>query len=217
MFQHGWQATRFVPGRPPLCQRLRPGGAYKVRLVLSIGAATAFIAAAIWLLPPTGTLAVGGINILPWILPSVMIFAVAEGILLRLRPWGYDWKAWFASSSDAMIRQVVNLVPLSLVGPAFACVWQHRLFTVPFGAPWNFALLLVGQEFCRYWLHWASHHVRWFWAIRLADCHPARLMPSPVAVPPEATVVFGPRAGPTFPARLTRACQTAHLSRAEPP
>ena len=134
------------------------------RLVLAIGAVAAFIAAAVWLLPSTGYLAVGGFNILPWILPTVMTVAVAEGIFLSLGHRGYDWKAWFASSSDAMVRQVVNLVPLSLAGPAFAFAWQHRLFTVPLGAPWSFALLLVGQEFCYYWLHWASHHVRWFWA-----------------------------------------------------
>ena len=134
------------------------------KLGLTVGAVAAFIAAAIWLLPSTGTLAVGGFNILPWILPTVMAIAVAEGVVLSLSPQRYDWRAWFASSSDALVRQVVNLVPLSLAGPAFAFAWEHRLFTVPLGAPWSFAFLLVGQEFCYYWLHRASHHVRWFWA-----------------------------------------------------
>jgi sterol desaturase/sphingolipid hydroxylase (fatty acid hydroxylase superfamily) len=56
------------------------------------------------------------------------------------------------------------MIPLSLVGPVFAFAWSHHLFTIPLGRWWSFALLLIGQEFCYYWLHRASHHVRWFWA-----------------------------------------------------
>jgi sterol desaturase/sphingolipid hydroxylase (fatty acid hydroxylase superfamily) len=127
-------------------------------------AAAAMIAVAIWLMPAHGVLLVDGVNILPWILPSVMTLALAEGIALRLAAKTYDWKAWFASSGDAMIRQLVGMIPLSLVGPVFAFVWTHRLFTIPLGRWWSFALLLIGQELCYYWLHRASHHVRWFWA-----------------------------------------------------
>jgi len=134
------------------------------KLILAISAASAVIAASIWLLPPHGGLMVGGVNILPWILPSVMTLALAEGIALSLRPKGYDWKAWFASSGDAMVRHFVNMIPLSLVGPVFALAWQHRIYTVHLGPWWSFALLLLGQEFCYYWLHRASHNVRWFWA-----------------------------------------------------
>jgi sterol desaturase/sphingolipid hydroxylase (fatty acid hydroxylase superfamily) len=134
------------------------------KLLLASFAASTVIAASIWLLPSSGRLAVGGINILPWLLPGVMTIALAEGIALSLRPQGYDWKAWFASSSIAMGRQLINLVPISLIGPVFAIAWTHRIHTVELGAWWSFALLLIGQEFCYYWLHRASHHVRWFWA-----------------------------------------------------
>src|SRR5580692_12541389 len=96
--------------------------------MLTVTAALAVIGIAIWLLPSHGGLMVGGVNILPWILPGVMTLALAEGIALSLRPKGYDWKAWFASSGDAMVRQFVNLIPLSLVGPAFALAWQHRIY-----------------------------------------------------------------------------------------
>jgi sterol desaturase/sphingolipid hydroxylase (fatty acid hydroxylase superfamily) len=132
--------------------------------IFAAAAAAAVIAAAIWLLPSRGSLTVGGVNILPWLLPGVMTVALAEGIALSLRPKGYDWKAWFVSSCDAMVRQLIALVPLSLVGPVFALAWQHRLFTVHLEAWWTFVLLLLGQEFCYYWLHRAGHHIRWFWA-----------------------------------------------------
>ena len=134
------------------------------KFALAVVTVAAFIATAVFLLPSRGHLAVAGINILPWILPGVMLLAVAEGVVLTLRPAGYDWRSWLASSADAMVRQVIDLVPLSLAGPAFALAWQHRIATVPLAAPWSFMLLLLGQEFCYYWLHWACHHVRWFWA-----------------------------------------------------
>jgi sterol desaturase/sphingolipid hydroxylase (fatty acid hydroxylase superfamily) len=136
-----------------------------LKAVLTITAASTVIAASIWLLPlPHGGLFIGSVNILPWILPGVMTLALAEGIALSLRPKGYDWKAWFTSSGDAMVRQLINLIPLSLVGPLFALAWQHRIYTVHLGVWWSFVLLLLGQEFCYYWLHRASHSVRWFWA-----------------------------------------------------
>jgi sterol desaturase/sphingolipid hydroxylase (fatty acid hydroxylase superfamily) len=136
-----------------------------LKAVLTITAASTVIAASIWLLPsPHGGLFIGHVNILPWILPGVMTLALAEGIALSLRPKGYDWKAWFTSSGDAMVRQLINLIPLSLVGPLFALAWQHRIYTVHLGVWWSFVLLLLGQEFCYYWLHRASHSVRWFWA-----------------------------------------------------
>ena len=124
-----------------------------VKLLLTSAAAAATIIAAILIMPSRDVLNVGGVNILPWILPSVMTLALAEGIALSLRPRGYDWRAWFASSGDALVRQLVNLIPLSLVGPAFALAWAHRLTTVPLGAWWSFvsACLMEGA-----------------WAIRLA-------------------------------------------------
>jgi sterol desaturase/sphingolipid hydroxylase (fatty acid hydroxylase superfamily) len=138
-------------------------------LILAVPAALAVIAASIWLSPVRGHLLVGGVNILPWILPSVLTMALVEGVVLSLRAGArdnndYDWKAWFASAGDAMVRQFVNLLPLSLVGPAFALAWQHRLATIPLNGVGSFVVLLVGQEFCYYWLHRASHRVRWFWA-----------------------------------------------------
>jgi sterol desaturase/sphingolipid hydroxylase (fatty acid hydroxylase superfamily) len=129
-----------------------------------VPAAAAMVAVAVWLMPSHGRLLVGGVNILPWILPGVMTLAFAEGVVLRVTARPHDWRNWFVSSGDAMIRQLVNLIPLSLVGPVFALAWTHRLSTIPLGRWWSFALLLIGQEFCYYWLHRTAHHVRWFWA-----------------------------------------------------
>ena len=134
------------------------------QLLLAGVAAAATIASSIWLLPSRGLLLVGNFNIQPWLLPGVMTLALAEGVALSLRGTDYDWKAWFASSCDAMVRQLIGFIPLSLVAPLFALAWQHRIYTVHLGPWWSFALLLLGQEFCYYWLHRASHRIRWFWA-----------------------------------------------------
>ena len=133
-------------------------------LIFAIPAACLTIAASIWLLPSAGSLDVGGVNILPWILPGVFAFSLAEAIALSLWRRDYDWSSWFASSMLAMGRQLVSLAPLSLVGPLFALAWQHRIATVQLGPWWSFALLILGQEFCYYWVHRSSHHIRWFWA-----------------------------------------------------
>ena len=132
------------------------------RWILAIPAAAVVIATT--MLPSSGQLLIGGVNILPWILPGVMAAALAEGVALSVGPRGYDWKAWFASSADAMIRQLVGFVPLSVAGVAYGFAWRHRIATVPLGAWWSFGVVLLGQEFCYYWRHRAGHHIRWFWA-----------------------------------------------------
>ncbi len=132
-------------------------------LIFAIPAACLTIAASIWLLPSAGSLEVGGVNILPWILPGVFTFALAEAIVLSLRSRRYDWKSWFVSSALA-IEATSSALPRSASPGLFALAWQHRIATVQIGPWWSFALLILGQELCYYWLHRASHHIRWFWA-----------------------------------------------------
>jgi sterol desaturase/sphingolipid hydroxylase (fatty acid hydroxylase superfamily) len=76
----------------------------------------------------------------------------------------YDWRAFGVSAADLVGRQLLLLVPLGLATPFLLAAWQHRAFTVPLDTWWGLALLVLGQEFCYYWLHRASHEVRWFWA-----------------------------------------------------
>jgi sterol desaturase/sphingolipid hydroxylase (fatty acid hydroxylase superfamily) len=46
----------------------------------------------------------------------------------------------------------------------FWWVWQYRLFDVPAGAWWAWALLIIGDDLCYYWYHRAHHEVRCLWA-----------------------------------------------------
>jgi sterol desaturase/sphingolipid hydroxylase (fatty acid hydroxylase superfamily) len=106
-------------------------------------------------------------TILAWALPTVIALATLEGLILTFvvrRP--YNWRSWAASATDALVREylVYAFFAVSLAGPLIELAWRHRLTTVPLNGLASFAVLFVGQEFCYYWFHRASHRVRWFWA-----------------------------------------------------
>ena len=62
-----------------------------------------------------------------------------------------------------MGREGLKVVPFSLCIPILGWLWQHRLYTMPLSKAWALAFLIVGQDFSYYWMHRASHRIRWFW------------------------------------------------------
>jgi sterol desaturase/sphingolipid hydroxylase (fatty acid hydroxylase superfamily) len=106
-------------------------------------------------------------TILLYALPAVIGLATIEaGILSLSRRRRYDWRAYFASLADALIREYVvyAYLPLSLFGWLIGWAWAHRVATMPLGTVGTIVLLFVGQDFCYYWFHRCSHRVRWLWA-----------------------------------------------------
>lgn len=100
-------------------------------------------------------------------LPTVIVLAALEALVLAL--WGkktYDWRAAAASLADALGREYVvyRFLPLSIAAPVIGLAWRHRLATLPLDGVGALVLLFLGQEFCYYWFHRASHRMRWFWA-----------------------------------------------------
>jgi sterol desaturase/sphingolipid hydroxylase (fatty acid hydroxylase superfamily) len=107
------------------------------------------------------------VTLLVWSLPAVLALALLEGLVLTFiarRP--YDWRSWAASVTDLLVREYVvyTVLSFSLAGSLVGLAWRHRVATVPLGGLASFAVLFVGQEFCYYWFHRASHRTRWFWA-----------------------------------------------------
>ena len=98
------------------------------------------------------------------VIPIVVATAALEGWVLMRRRGQYDWRAFGVSAADLVGRQLLLLVPISLATPFLVYAYSHRAFSAPLDTWWGLALLIVGQEFCYYWLHRASHEVRWFWA-----------------------------------------------------
>jgi sterol desaturase/sphingolipid hydroxylase (fatty acid hydroxylase superfamily) len=99
--------------------------------------------------------------IIPLLLP---LLAAVEAWLRVRRGQAYDWKAYWASLADALVRGLVNrvlqggLVALALYGVA-----QWRITTLPMDAWWQWLALFIGVEACYYVMHRADHRIRWFW------------------------------------------------------
>jgi sterol desaturase/sphingolipid hydroxylase (fatty acid hydroxylase superfamily) len=103
--------------------------------------------------------------ILRWSTLAVAVFATIEAVILWRVERHYDWRAYLASMTDLMVREYVVYAYLafSLAGPLIRWVWIHRLTTVPLGSWSALVMLFIGQDFCYYWFHRASHRIRLFW------------------------------------------------------
>ena len=103
----------------------------------------------------------------PWMLfvpGSLVLAATLEGLWLGRRAGVYDWRAYCASLGDLLIRTATGVLPLGLAAGALNWVWQHRVYTMPLNESWSWVVLILGQDFCYYWMHRADHRVRWLWA-----------------------------------------------------
>ena len=97
-------------------------------------------------------------------LPTVVFSSLVEALILSRRR-GYDWKSLGVSLLNLVARLAVQvLLPLSIVTPLFRLAWEHRWMTIELAGWQAILLLFIGQDFCYYWYHRASHRVRWFWA-----------------------------------------------------
>ncbi|MEA3082713.1 MAG: hypothetical protein QOC89_410 [Paraburkholderia sp.] len=87
----------------------------------------------------------------------------------------FDWYEVWISLADVAGRKLLALLPLSLAAPVFALAWDHRIFTVTLNSALMVFLLFIGQEFCYYWYHRASHRIRFFWATHAVHHSPNQL------------------------------------------
>ncbi len=59
---------------------------------------------------------------------------------------------------------MLTFLTFSIAAPVVGFAWNHRLFTMPLDTVTAVVVLVIGQDFCYYWFHRASHRIRWFWA-----------------------------------------------------
>jgi sterol desaturase/sphingolipid hydroxylase (fatty acid hydroxylase superfamily) len=114
---------------------------------------------------------------LPWLLVATLLVlgaALAEAVVLGRRG-RYDWRAFAATLGDLLGRRAVDAIGLSIAAPLLAWVHAHRLTTLALDSVGTLLLLFVGQEFCYYWHHRASHRVRWWWATHCVHHSPNQL------------------------------------------
>jgi sterol desaturase/sphingolipid hydroxylase (fatty acid hydroxylase superfamily) len=113
-----------------------------------------------------------------WSVPVVIGLAIIEALVLVFKAkQHYNWRASLASLADMLLREfaIRQLVGFSLLAPLFAWAWTNRLTTMPLDTASGIAILFLGQEFCYYWFHRASHRIRWFWATHAVHHSPNEL------------------------------------------
>ena len=96
-------------------------------------------------------------------LPVVLLASLIEALVLSRRE-AYDWKAMGVSVFNLLGRHLLAIVlPVSIAAPLTQWAAAHRLASIPLDSAWALGLLFLGQDFCYYWYHRASHRVRWLW------------------------------------------------------
>jgi sterol desaturase/sphingolipid hydroxylase (fatty acid hydroxylase superfamily) len=110
-----------------------------------------------------------------WLVPVVAVAAAtAEGVWLTRRR-SYDWRAYWASLGDALLRGLTRLLPIGVGYAWLQWCWQHRVQTLSLDGPLAWAALFVAVEFLYYWLHRADHRIRWLWATHAVHHSPEEL------------------------------------------
>lgn len=87
----------------------------------------------------------------------------------------FDWSEVWLSLADLAGRKLFALLPISLAAPIFHFAWEHRLFTLSIDNLTLAFFVFIGQEFCYYWYHRASHRMRFFWATHAVHHSPNQL------------------------------------------
>ncbi len=67
----------------------------------------------------------------------------------------------------AGMHQFADIVTGLAISYLYLWLFDWRLFDIEMTAM-TFILLMLGQDFCYYWFHRASHRVRWMWAAHVA-------------------------------------------------
>lgn len=100
-----------------------------------------------------------------WLLPMIGAAVMLEiAVYLLVQRRAYPWRELLTSAVTYLMRLPVHLLRLLVVAPVGYFVWSHRLTTIPLDTGWGLALLFLGEELAYYWMHRASHQVRWLWA-----------------------------------------------------
>lgn len=111
-----------------------------------------------------------------WLIPFILVSVAIEiGWYLILRKRAYPWHETLASIWIFVLRIPMKLARPLIVLPVAVLLWTHRIATIPLDTGWGIALLFLGEEFAYYWMHRASHKVRWLWASHVVHHTPEHM------------------------------------------
>ncbi|WP_118182695.1 sterol desaturase family protein [Paraburkholderia phosphatilytica] len=115
-------------------------------------------------------------TMMAWGTGFVVAAAMIEAWVLTRKPnANFDWNEVMLSFADLIGRKLLAFLPISLAAPIFDFAWEHRIHTMSMHSVLAVLLLFIGQEFCYYWYHRASHRIRFFWATHAVHHSPNQL------------------------------------------
>ena len=76
----------------------------------------------------------------------------------------YSREQTIASIVIGIGQRIIRSLPIGLAAILLPFAYEHRLFDLPVNALWYIPALFLGVEFFYYWMHRASHEIRWLWA-----------------------------------------------------
>ena len=140
-------------------------------------------------------------SIAPWLGldQRQLIFVVATPVFIGVALWEY----WRIKDDPARMNvpeairnfllgagyQITELLFAGLIAfPIYALAYHFRIFDIQPGW-WVIPMTFIGVEFCFYWMHRASHRVRWFWAAHVVH-HSSERMNFSTAMRQNATNIF---------------------------
>jgi sterol desaturase/sphingolipid hydroxylase (fatty acid hydroxylase superfamily) len=108
---------------------------------------------------------IGNDRLVLYAIPLFLLMVAAEAAYIRWKhPGRYDGRDAFASLAMGVGNVLISLLTKAGWVALFFVLYRHRLFDLDPGAAWVWALAVVGEDFCFYWYHRASHRVRLLWA-----------------------------------------------------
>ena len=110
--------------------------------------------------------------IYPFIPGAILLEILYFGVIQHR---SYPFLEMFASIVIWILRMPVRLLRPLIVAPIGYFLWTHRVSTIPLDGPWGLLLLFLGTELTYYWMHRASHEVRWLWASHVVHHTPEHI------------------------------------------
>ncbi|WP_269079131.1 sterol desaturase family protein [Marinobacter similis] len=137
----------------------------------------------------------------PWLAldERQLIFVIATPVFIAVALWEYlrirhnpalmDTREAIRNFALGAGYQTTELLFAGIIAfPVFALCYHYRLFELEL--TWLTAFLtFLGVEFCFYWMHRASHRMRWFWAAHVVH-HSSERMNFSTAMRQNATNIF---------------------------
>jgi sterol desaturase/sphingolipid hydroxylase (fatty acid hydroxylase superfamily) len=99
------------------------------------------------------------------VLGVAVLFIGLEILYARLADHDlHDIRETSASIGVAIGDQIARAAGAGLAAVPMFWVYGHRLFDIPITGVASALALFVALEFAYYWMHYASHTIRWMWA-----------------------------------------------------